>query len=254
MANTDSPNILLVITDQQSADAMSSEIGDAHISTPAMDSIASSGLRFTKASCADPLCVPSRTSLFTGRYPHETGVLTNKDIERDVSAFPCLGTIFRDAGFDTGYVGKWHLPYPIDNSATHGFSFRANNICNGADHLNSNKASEFLRERRTAPFFLVASYNNPHNICEWSRGARGSLPDGVINDPPPLDRLPPLKPNWKPQVDEPDTLSLLRRSYHASPAFPVGDFGEREWREYLWAYYRMIECVDGRIAVLLETL
>ena len=66
--------------------------------------------------------------MFTGRYPHETGTLSNADISRDVSAFRCLGAMFRDAGYDTGYAGKWHLPYPIEDSAAHGFGFRANNV------------------------------------------------------------------------------------------------------------------------------
>ncbi|MFC1453914.1 sulfatase [Verrucomicrobiota bacterium] len=248
------PNILLIITDQQSADTMSHEIGRDHIHTPAMDSIAASGLRFTGSYCAHPLCLPSRSSMFSGRYPHEIGVMTNKDHERSMTGFPCIGTIFRDAGYDTGYVGKWHFTYPIHDAAAHGFRFLSNNIGNGTDILNSEKANEFLREPRRAPFFLVVSYNNPHNICEWARGKRGSLPDGTLGDPPPLDQLPPLRANCSPQQDEPEAVSLLRRSYHASKTFPVGKFSEQDWREYRWAYYRMIECVDGHIAVLLDAL
>ncbi len=107
---------------------------------------------------------------------------------------------------------------------------------------------------RDAPFFLVASYNNPHNICEWGRGERGALPDGKLDSPPPIEKCPPLKHNHLPENDETEAITLLRRSYQASTTFPVGDFGEREWREYLWAYYRMVEIVDEKIGRLLSSL
>src|SRR5512140_3099246 len=71
------PNVLIVMTDQQFADALSCRIGRQYLHTPHMDSLAANGTFFTRAYCANPLCVPSRTSMFTGRYPSETGVETN---------------------------------------------------------------------------------------------------------------------------------------------------------------------------------
>ena len=251
MSNKQKPNILLIITDQQSADALGCQNQGGHLRTPAMDAIASNGVLFNRAYCPHPLCVPCRASLFSGRYPHETGVFSNADLSRDMSAFPCLGAVFRDAGYDTGYVGKWHTPYPIENSNLHGFKDTANIRNNGADIHNNEKAIRFLEKKRHKPFLLVASYNNPHNICEWGRGGRGDLPDGVIETPPPLDECPPLRKNHLPEIDEADTVTLLRRSYQATPMFPVSDFGEREWREYQWAYYRMVEILDARIGELL---
>ncbi len=128
------------MTDQQSSDAMSCRIGSDYITTPAMDSLAANGMLFTRAYCPHPLCVPSRTSMLTGRYPHETGVLSNADRSKDLSAFPGLGRIFRDAGYDTGYVGKWHVPYPIEDPETHGFRYCANIRNNGADLHNLDEA------------------------------------------------------------------------------------------------------------------
>ena len=67
--NRTRPNILVVITDQQSADAMSNRIGNKYISTPGMDYLASHGITFTRAYCANPLSIPSRASMFTDFIP-----------------------------------------------------------------------------------------------------------------------------------------------------------------------------------------
>lgn len=71
------PNIILIITDQQFADAMSFRMGHEWISTPNMDALASQGVFFTKAYAANPLCAPSRNAIITGQYPHVTGIQTN---------------------------------------------------------------------------------------------------------------------------------------------------------------------------------
>ena len=61
-AGTRRPNIVLITSDQQFADAMSCTMGSEYIRTPNIDRIASRGMLFTKAYCANPLCVPNRTS------------------------------------------------------------------------------------------------------------------------------------------------------------------------------------------------
>lgn len=248
-------NVLLIITDQQFADAMSCRIGKEHIHAPAMDSLAAGGILFSRAYCANPVCVPSRAAMFTGRYPAETGVLSHVVKKLDHRRFPCMGILFRNAGYDTGYVGKWYVPIPINVPGASGFEFVENIRCNGADPRMLPSVVKFLKQKRSKPFLLVASFNNPHNICEWARGKRGKrLPDGHVGTPPAVDKCPPLRANHLPPKNETDIMALLRRSYQASRTFPVGAFGERQWREYIWAYYRMIESVDRRIGKLLNVL
>ena len=246
------PNVLLIMTDQQFGDAMSCRIGDQHLKTPAMDGLAAAGTVFTRAYCANPLCVPSRTSIFTGRYPHETGVQTNNDRKLDPEAFPCMGVIFKRAGYDTGYVGKWHLPFDRKAVASHGFDYMANIKGNGGDSASPESAVQFLRQPRSKPFLLIVSLVNPHNICEWARGQQ--LPDGPIGERPPPEDCPPLRPNHQPPSNETDTMSLMRRSYQSSPTFPVAGFDVNKWRQYAWAYYRMIEMVDGHVGQVLAAL
>lgn len=246
------PNILIITTDQQFADAASYRIGAQYIHTPNMDSLAANGTVFARAYCANPLCVPSRTSLFTGRYPTETGVMTNDDrtkVHLDPQKFPILGRVFEDAGYQTAYFGKWHLPCPEKDAAVHGFAVHETA---NKDPQTASNAAKFLRAKHDAPFLMMASFLNPHNICEWARGEE--LPLGDIGHPPPVDRCPPIRPNHEPQSNEPDIVSLIRRSYQSSPMFPVGNFDEKKWREYLWAYYRLIEKVDREIGGVLQAL
>ena len=246
------PNILFIMTDQQFADAMSCRIGTNYLRTPGMDSLAAGGTLFDRAYCANPICIPSRTSLFTGRYPHETGFQANQKGTIDPVKFPFMGSIFQQAGYDTGYVGKWHLPVSRKDPSLHGFDFMEKNKGNGVDNDIGKSVIEFMRKPRSGPFLLVASFVNPHNICEWARGQR--LPDGPIGEPPPVNECPPLAPNHQPPENETDVMSLMRRSYQASPTFPVSGFDDKKWREYIWAYYRMIEMVDAHILKILEAL
>jgi arylsulfatase A-like enzyme len=248
---TSRPNIVIITTDQQFGDAMSCRIGKRYLNTPNMDSLAANGVLFSRAYCANPLCVPSRTSIYTGRYPVETGVQTNDTTEIDAKRFPTMGTIFKRAGYATGYYGKWHLPFNQKNPAVHGFdSVNVSKIDH--DVRAAEGAAAFIKTKRSAPFLVVASLLNPHNICQWPR--HQELSEGSVGTPPPLDQCPPLRPNHAPQKDEPDAVTLMRRSYQASPMFPVGDFAEKEWREYIWAYYRMLELVDQRIGTVLSAL
>ena len=237
------------MTDQQFADAMSCCIGKEHIHTPNMDSLAAAGMRFTRAYTANPLCVPARTSMFTGRYPHETGIQTNTNEKIDPEKFPCLGRVFRSAGYETGFFGKWHMPFAEARKDQHGFETC---VIGKQAIYDGGPVAQFIRKRRERPFLAVASFLNPHNICEWSRGQ--TLPGGSVGEPPAPEQCPPLKPNMAPPAGETDIIAHMRRAYQAHPLFPVGDFSDAKWRQYLWAYYRLIEKVDQNVGTVLEAL
>jgi arylsulfatase A-like enzyme len=242
------PNILVIITDQQFADAMSCCIGTDYIHTPNMDSLAANGMRFTRAYCANPLCVPSRTAMFTGHYPHETGIQTNTSEKIDPDKFICMGRIFKESGYDTGFFGKWHMPFRVDKPEEHGFE----TYIGKKGRYSGVPCSEFLKKDRKHPFLAIASFLNPHNICEWSRGQK--LPGGPIGEPLEPSACPPLKPNMEPPEGETDIISHMRKAYQAHRLFPVGNFTNDKWRQYRWAYYRLIEKVDKHIGTLLDAL
>ncbi|MDE2800330.1 MAG: sulfatase-like hydrolase/transferase, partial [Gemmatimonadota bacterium] len=71
------PNILMIVTDQQRWDALSC-VSD-WLETPNMDRIAAEGVRFSNCVTNSPVCIPTRLSLATGHYPHNTGVWDNQN-------------------------------------------------------------------------------------------------------------------------------------------------------------------------------
>ena len=260
------PNILLIITDQQSADVMSCRMGDQYIDTPAMDSLAAEGMLFTRAYASNPLCMPLRNSLFTGRYPHETGVTMNSPPEggRLAPEFVFMGTYLRDAGYETAYSGKWHVCLDMKDPDAHGFEILdakskvAPPEDDNYDSRVARGAIDFLGRKHDKPFLLAVNLMNPHNICEWARRGAGReqrLSCGEIGTPPPSDQLPPPPANLAPPKNEPDGMTLIRRAYQVEDGkFPVGRFTPEDWRKQRWGYYRMVEKVDGEIAKILDAL
>jgi arylsulfatase A-like enzyme len=248
-AATTKPNILFIMTDQHFAEALSCRMGSQYIKTPALDSIAANGTFFSRAYAANPICMPARNSIFTGRYPHETGVTANIQTRLDPKEFVNMGTYLRRAGYETAYAGKWHLCYDEKDMESHGFETLKGK---GLDAEIAANVVEFIRQKHDRPFLAVASFVNPHNICEYPRGE--PLPNGDVGPPPPLDQLPPAPANMLPAKNEPDTMTTMRKSYHATSTFPVGNFTAEKWRELRWAYYRMIEKVDGEIGKVLAAL
>lgn len=215
---------------------------------------------FTRAYSSNPLCMPWRTSVFTGRYPHETGVTHNHGPRGglDPSQFVCMGRYFKEAGYDTAYSGKWHMGFHIKDPAGHGFEILKGRSDAGHDAAVTDGALQFLARPRWRPFLLVASFLNPHNVCEWSRrlaGRQQRLNCGEIGKPPPLEQLPPLPFNFAPQTDEPDGITFLRRAYQVEDGlFPVARFTAEDWRKLRWGYYRMVELADKEIGRVLAAL
>ena len=76
------PNIVLLIADQHNADALGCA-GYSFVKTPALDSLASAGVRFRNTYCTYPVCMSSRASLMTGRWPHELKELKKEVVKEE---------------------------------------------------------------------------------------------------------------------------------------------------------------------------
>lgn len=248
----DRPNILIIMTDQQTADAMSIA-GNKDLHTPAMDKLAQNGVRFTKTYCAQPLCSPSRASLMSGKMPYETGFIGNVP-EKD-GQWPddllMMGKIFQNGGYKTGYVGKWHLPVPTTKKSQHGFEYIENtNFLDYNDAATPSFCARFISENKNTPFLLVASFLNPHDICEWARDE--DLKMDILEKAPPPDQCPQLPANWKIPDFEP---KIVRDQQKVSfRTYPTVNWNADQWRQYRWAYNRLVEKVDSYIEMVLASL
>jgi len=100
------PNIVYVLTDQWRAQAFG-YAGDPNVNTQNIDALAKRSVNFENAVSVCPVCTPHRASLLTGRYPSTTGMITN-DLYLPAEEL-CMADILKGAGYDTAYVGKWHL-------------------------------------------------------------------------------------------------------------------------------------------------
>ncbi|HEX4415722.1 MAG TPA: sulfatase [Lacipirellulaceae bacterium] len=100
------PNVLYLVADQWRA-AATGYAGDPNVKTPNLDRLAIQSVNFTHAVSGCPVCSPHRASLMTGQFPLTNGVFLNDVHLRDDAT--CLAEVFQAAGYDTGFIGKWHL-------------------------------------------------------------------------------------------------------------------------------------------------
>jgi arylsulfatase A-like enzyme len=185
--------------------------------------------------------------MFSGVMPHQCGVTSNGMAIDPAMREDELGRVFSRAGYDCVYGGKWHVPetaMPEDND--HGFR----TICGFDDTHLAERCIDYLQDRPTdKPFFMVASYDNPHNTCELSRSQ--ALPWGSI-DYVPTEQCPPLPANFAIPPFEPEVIRLFQKR---SPfAHGVLDWTPERWRHQRHGYNRLVEKVDAEIGKILDSL
>jgi len=100
------PNVVFVLADEWRAQDLGYN-GNKDVLTPNLDKLAGKAVSFTNTISACPVCCPYRASLLTGQYPLTTGVFVN-DVQLNPET-PTLAKVFKTAGYQTAYIGKWHL-------------------------------------------------------------------------------------------------------------------------------------------------
>ncbi len=109
MANDESPtqpNVLIVFPDQWRRQAIACN-GDPVVRTPNLDRFAAGAMNFDRCYATNPVCTPARAVFQTSRYPHQTGMIHNDlYLPQQEST---LANVFKTAGYETGYIGKWHI-------------------------------------------------------------------------------------------------------------------------------------------------
>jgi arylsulfatase A-like enzyme len=259
------PNILLIIDDQHDG-AVMTQRGYPHIETPAIDRLANAGVTFTRAYTPYPICKAMRYSLMTGMMvsqvcPECPGKFQN------VTSRTSLGARMKEAGFETAYFGKWHVGQTgLEQVADwHGFeTYVDHSSSKGGDTYTTDRILAYLRKPHDRPFFMVASFMNPHDTAEIARQISGFTADIAFKDKPVdwrsinvLKDAPPLPANFAPMEDEPEGFYIRRPKgpgdkYWSS--HPTADWTESQWRQYMWAYDRLIEMMDAHLGLVLDEL
>ncbi|MCH6256943.1 sulfatase-like hydrolase/transferase [Puniceicoccaceae bacterium K14] len=192
------PNILLLLADDMGYGELGC-YGQQMIKTPNIDKLAQNGIRFTDFYAGTSVCSPSRASLQTGKHLGHTTIRGNRGIwpSDRWARVPLrhdertLGDVLRGAGYETAFIGKWHLDVPDDPSTwafARGFDFAVqpqsgegfeenvhyvgnrletfryewkDNDC--IDSFRTDIALDYLDDRTwERPLFLVMSYRSPH--------------------------------------------------------------------------------------------
>jgi arylsulfatase A-like enzyme len=187
------PNLLFIFADQLGA-VWTGTYGNPDCQTPNMDRLAAEGTLFKNAYTASPLCTPYRGTVFTGRYPSQTGIIGNSC--RIPACETTLADHFNQSEYQTTYVGKWHLSGPPETSRwvppvdRGGFQDFVGWECKHARHWNNTiferdsdepivmdghdtdgvtayaiKRLRVLKDSET-PFCMFVAHQAPHPVCQ----------------------------------------------------------------------------------------
>lgn len=190
------PNVIIIYTDDQGAIDLNC-FGATDIETPNMDKLVNSGVKFTQFYGA-PICSPSRAGLLTGKTPQRAGVPGNVSSLSNEAGMPAeqytVAEMFKDAGYKTAQIGKWHLGHGMDKQPNaQGFDYSFGHFVGCIDNyshffywqgpnrhdlyrngkevfypgeyfpdLMVKEASAFLEKNSQNPFFMYFAMNTPH--------------------------------------------------------------------------------------------
>jgi len=206
------PNVLFILTDDQRWDAIGLA-GNKFLKTPNMDRLGREGVYFKNAFCTTSLCSPSRASILSGRYSFSHGVTDNfTEYPSGIASFP---STLQQQGYDTAYIGKWHMGEDNDEPRP-GFNWFVTHKGQGKYYgtefnLNGQKrvtadgyyttvvtdmAEEWMnRDHGGKPWLLMIGHKAPHSFYTPEERYRHAFDDVRINYPETAFMLDD-KPEW----------------------------------------------------------
>jgi arylsulfatase A-like enzyme len=228
------PNVVVFFTDQQRWDSVGA-YGSPMALTPNLDRMAERGTLLEQAFTPQPVCAPARGCMQTGQFATEHGVWRNAETLAP-GVGPTLAGLFDEHGYDTGYVGKWHLastgvdPVPEEHRA----GYDHWRVADALEHTShpyeglvydgdgdavefdgyrvdalTDMAIDFVEEDRDDPFFLFCSQLEPHHQNDMETYV---APDGYAerySDPWVPEDLRGVPGDWHSEL--PDYYGIVRR-------------------------------------------
>ena len=254
------PNIIVNVMDDQRFDALGCYEGNSplnFIRTPNMDKLAAEGVRFRNAFVTFSLCSPSRATMLSGKDVRTHGV--NRlalDLPPDCVIFPAL---LKQAGYETGYTGKWHLgkdsdlPDPAFDywagvrdqglyiDPVMNINGRQTNVRGYTTDIFMDHAIEFVSKPRNKPFFLWLAQKAPHSPCTPPQHLETLYQDVEVPRPSTYCENHDDKPAWFLEQHDHDFFHVL---LHPND----------KYQKYVKDFCRTITSVDENLGRLLQAL
>jgi N-acetylglucosamine-6-sulfatase len=206
------PNVLFIMSDDHTAQAVGAyaTVLKPLNPTPTLDKLAAEGITFDNAFCVNSICTPSRACIITGQYPHVNGVFDlGGRVKPENQTLPIL---FRQAGYQTAMIGKWHLKakpnfdyYKVLPGQGKYFDtqFRIqgakpwpkNTVTHTGEHSSdaiTDSTLEWFKTKRdpNKPFFVCHQFKAPHDYFENASRYQKYLANVEIPEPPTLYDVP----------------------------------------------------------------
>ncbi len=282
MTETKSPNLLIITTDQQRYDALGIN-GNEHIHTPNLDAIAKSGVNFSNYYVNNPVCFPSRATLFTGRYPHSHKIRNNGmylQSDREIHLF----RILKHAGYSLAYVGKNHL---LRNEEFQNFDhadvwgFNHSDFWSNGETLNpaqkkyndfEKKTNSALRQKgawagarfhdfpdedtkawakSTSAIDFLESRPDDRPFCLYLSFYEPHAPHVA---PRRYEKLYPPEEMVVPELAENELESKARRYTEKYNALKMPDAAREDYQRFISVYYGMVSFIDEQVGRVMEAL
>jgi arylsulfatase A-like enzyme len=240
------PNIVLILPDQFRGQALGCA-GNEQIRTPNLDRLAGEGAYFPNTFANTPVCCPARAVLLTGKYCHRNGMVANDLRLRESQR--TIAQALQNAGYRTGFIGKWHLDggkrlpgYVPPGARRHGFEYWAANEC---DHRPFD-THYFRDDEKPIPigkFEAEGWVDRGIEFLEQSRDDKRPFCLMLFTGPP---HDPYTAPEKYLKLYDPERIVLRPNWRNGSERVP----GRKE----IAAYYAAITAVDDQIGRLVSRL
>ncbi len=248
IAQNSRPNILMILVDDLRYDALSAT-GHPFFESPSIDRIANEGVKFSNSFAVTSICMPSRSTILTGLYPHIHGVTANR-INLNYDVFVTFPMLLQENGYETGMIGKDHttdgnqVPKPGFNRWVALNSTLYNNPrmnINGQivvleGHITdiiTDYAVDFIYENADTSFFLLVSHFAVHKPVIPQDHFKGMYDSTIM----------PLPSTWGEDLSTKPTFIQEMDSLHAY------------WLiYYIRNYYETLAGVEESVDTLLSTL